>query len=70
MGKSNETKGQVIESLPNQLFRVQTNDGTLYMCYLSGNMRFHNVKILVGDHVRFLIDPHGGKTTNRIIRRV
>lgn len=69
MSKGNEIKGQVIESLPNQLFRVQYEDKQ-YLCYLSGNMRLHKIKVFVGDRVLFIIDPYGGKTSNRIIRRV
>lgn len=69
MGKNNEVVGQVVESLPNAQFRVDV-DGTLYICYLSGGMKVHKIKIFVGDRVRVKLDPYGGKTTNRIVRRV
>jgi len=64
-----ETKmGVVSEALPNTLFRVVMNDdGSTILAYLSGKMRLHRIKILVGDKVEVLIDPYGGK--GRIIRR-
>ena len=64
-----ETKmGVVSEALPNTLFRVVLNDdGNEILAYLSGKMRLHRIKILVGDKVEVLIDPYGGK--GRIIRR-
>lgn len=63
-----ETKfGIVSEALPNTLFRVVFEDDTQLLAYLSGKMRLHRIKILVGDKVEVLIDPYGGK--GRIIRR-
>ncbi len=63
-----ETKiGTVTEALPNTLFRVQLAEDTEIMAYLSGKMRLHRIKILVGDKVEVLLDPYGGK--GRIIRR-
>jgi translation initiation factor IF-1 len=67
MAQQGETKqGVVIEALPNTLFRVEI-DGQLILAYLSGKMRIHRIKILVGDKVDVLIDPYGGK--GRITRR-
>jgi translation initiation factor IF-1 len=62
-----ETKmGVVTEALPNTMFRVAVDD-TEMVAYLSGKMRLHRIKILVGDKVEVLLDPYGGK--GRIIRR-
>jgi translation initiation factor IF-1 len=58
--------GVVSEALPNTLFRVMIDDQET-LAYLSGKMRLHRIKILVGDKVEVLIDPYGGK--GRIIRR-
>lgn len=69
MGNSNERLGIVEESLPNAQFRVSV-DGTMCICYLSGGMRLHKIKLYVGDKVRVVIDPYGGKTSNRIVRRL
>ncbi len=61
--------GTVTEALPNILFRVIPNDSEKEMlAYLSGKMRMHKIRVLVGDRVEVQIDPYGGK--GRIIRRL
>jgi len=64
---NNTVLGIVTESLPNTLFRVDVGEGKLVLSYLSGKMRIHRIKVLVGDRVEVLIDPYGGK--GRIIKR-
>jgi translation initiation factor IF-1 len=67
--EQNTQKGIVVESLPNTMFRVQVgSDSTPTLAYLSGKMRMHKIRILVGDQVEMLIDPYGGKA--RIIKRL
>jgi translation initiation factor IF-1 len=59
----------VIEALPNAMFRVQLKDAEGSMvAYLSGKMKLHRIKVLVGDTVHVLLDPYGGK--GRIVKRV
>lgn len=57
----------VTEALPSTLFRVEIN-GQEILAYLSGKMRLHRIRILVGDSVEVLLDPYGGK--GRITRRL
>ncbi len=57
----------VTEALPNTLFRVDLGEGKIIIAYLSGKMRLHRIKVLVGDKVEVLLDPYGGK--GRIIKR-
>jgi len=46
-------EGEVIENLPNTLFKVQLNKSDkVLLCYLSGKMRKHYIKILPGDKVK------------------
>ena len=59
--------GTVVEALPNTLFRVDIGDGKIILSYLSGKMRMHRIKVLIGDRVEVLLDPYGGK--GRIIKR-
>jgi translation initiation factor IF-1 len=67
--EQNTKRGIVIESLPNTMFRVQIdNDENLTLAYLSGKMRMHKIRILVGDQVEMVIDPYGGKA--RVIKRL
>ena len=63
----NNAMGLVVEALPNTLFRVDLGEGVVIVAYLSGKMRIHRIKVLVGDKVEVLLDPYGGK--GRIIRR-
>ncbi len=64
-----ETEGEVLESLPNTLFRVKLGDGSVIICHLSGKMRMHFIKILPGDRVRIEMTPYD-KTKGRITYRV
>jgi translation initiation factor IF-1 len=60
--------GVVIEALPNTFFKVKRDDtGEEILTYLSGKMRLHRIRVLVGDRVTVEIDPYGGK--GRIIKR-
>lgn len=63
-----EVDGIVKESLPNTLFRVQLEDGSIVLCHLSGKMRMHFIKILPGDRVRLEMTIYD-KTKGRIVYR-
>jgi translation initiation factor IF-1 len=60
--------GVVTEALPNTLFRVDTERGENVIAYLSGKMRMHRIKVIVGDKVLLEDNPYGGKL--RITKRV
>ncbi len=66
-GKGNTVSGVVTEALPNTLFRVKLGDDTEGLAYLSGKMRLHHIKVLVGDRVEVEPDLYGGK--GRIVKR-
>lgn len=52
-------EGEVIENLPNTLFKVQLNDSDkVLLCYLSGKMRKNYIKILPGDKVKVEVTPY------------
>ncbi len=60
---------QVTEALPNTFFKVKREDnGEEMLTYLSGKMRLHRIRVLIGDKVVVEIDPYGGK--GRIVKRV
>jgi translation initiation factor IF-1 len=63
-----EKNGVVKESLPNTLFRVELEDGSIILCHLSGKMRMHFIKILPGDKVKVEMTPYD-PTKGRIILR-
>ncbi len=63
-------EGEVIENLPNTLFRVKI-EGTdkVVLCYLSGKMRRNFIKIMPGDKVKLEItpfDPNRGRIIYRL----
>ncbi len=46
-----EMNGTVTETLPNTNFKVQLENGHVVMAHLSGRMRKHYIRIVVGDFV-------------------
>lgn len=70
MGEGHIAQGVVEEALPNTLFRVKIaapEGEQVVLAYLSGKMRLHRIKVLVGDKVELQLDPYGGRA--RITRR-
>lgn len=63
-------EGMVVENLPNTMFKVKIgNNQNTVLCYLSGKMRKHFIKIIPGDRVRVEITPYD-KFRGRIIYRL
>jgi translation initiation factor IF-1 len=66
--------GTIVEALPNTLFRVEVEDldgkveEETALVYLSGKMRIHRIRVLVGDKVKIQTDPYGGR--GRIVQRL
>ena len=62
-------EGKIQEILPNTMFRVLLDDvNTEVIGYLSGKMRTHNIKVLLGDRVAMEFSPYD-LTRGRITRR-
>lgn len=61
-------EGQVIEALPDTHFRVRLDDGKEIMAHLSGKLRIHRIKILLGDRVTVEISPYD-EEKGRIVYR-
>lgn len=64
-----EIIGQVIEALPNTLFRVKLPDGKIILCHLAGKMRINYIRIMPGDNVRLEVTPYD-PTKGRIVYRM
>lgn len=61
-------EGEVIEALPSTNFRVRLDDGREVLAHLSGKMRMHHIKIMVGDRVLLEFSPYDEKR-GRIVYR-
>jgi translation initiation factor IF-1 len=61
--------GTVIEALPSATFRIMLEDGRVVLGHLSGKMRMHYIKVLVGDRVAVEVSPYDEKK-GRIMRRL
>jgi translation initiation factor IF-1 len=59
--------GTVTDVLPNAMFRVKINE-TNVIGYISGKMRQHDIKVLLGDIVELEFSPYD-LTKGRIVRR-
>jgi len=61
-----EVEGEVVEALPNTMFRVSVEKGQIpnieetriVLCHLSGKMRLNYVRILPGDKVKLEMTPY------------
>ncbi|MEA3407567.1 MAG: translation initiation factor IF-1 [Chloroflexota bacterium] len=63
-----EVEGTVMEALPNTQFRVELDNGHEVLAYISGKMRKHYIRILLGDRVKVELSPYD-LTRGRIIYR-
>ncbi len=62
-------EGQVVDVLPNATFRVKLEtSGQVVMGVISGKMRQHNIKVLLGDRVEIEFSPYD-VSRGRIVRR-
>ena len=60
--------GEIVENLPNAMFRVKLENGHVVLGHSSGKMRMHYIRILPGDKVTVEMTPYD-LTRARIIFR-
>jgi translation initiation factor IF-1 len=53
-----EVEGRVIECLPDATFRVEMENGHIILAHLSGRMRQHYIRVLLGDWVKAELSPY------------
>lgn len=63
-----EMQGEVMENLPNAMFRVRLENGHMVLGHISGKMRMHYIRILSGDKVTVQLTPYD-LTKGRIVFR-
>ena len=60
--------GEIVENLPNAMFRVKLENGHVVLGHISGKMRMHYIRILPGDKVTVEMTPYD-LTKGRIVFR-
>jgi translation initiation factor IF-1 len=63
-----QMQGEIVETLPNAIFRVKLENGHLVLGHISGKMRMHYIRILPGDKVTVELTPYD-LTRARIVFR-
>ncbi|MEK7090113.1 MAG: translation initiation factor IF-1 [Patescibacteria group bacterium] len=61
--------GLVTNALPNTMFRVEIDEGKRVLAHMSGKMRLHHIKVLVGDRVKIEMDEYNPERA-KIIQRL
>ena len=51
-------EGEVLETLPNAMFKVELENKHQVLAHISGKMRMHFIKILLGDKVTVELSPY------------
>lgn len=63
-----EVEGNVVEVMPNAMFRVELQSGHKVLAHISGKMRINFIRILPGDRVKVELSPYD-PTRGRITYR-
>ena len=72
MAKNNdiiEFEGNIVEVLPNQMFKVELDNQHQVICYTGGKMRQFKIRLVAGDRVRIEMTPYDldkGRITRRL----
>jgi translation initiation factor IF-1 len=53
-----ELEGEVVEALPNTMFKVQLDNELEILAHISGKMRMNYIRILPGDRVKVELSPY------------
>jgi translation initiation factor IF-1 len=62
-------EGEVVDVLPNAMFRVKLPNEHVILGYVSGKMRQFEIRILMGDKVQLEMTPYD-IDRGRIVRRL
>jgi len=64
-----KVEGEVTDVLPNAMFKVKLQAGSIVLGYISGKMRQNEIRILDGDRVEIEMSPYD-LSKGRITRRL
>ncbi len=62
-------EGEIVEVLPNQVFRIRLANEHQITAYTGGKMRQHKIRLVLGDKVRVEMTPYDlskGRITHRL----
>jgi translation initiation factor IF-1 len=64
-----EMEGTITDVLPNQMFKVELENGHIVTCYTGGKMRRFRIRLVLGDKVKIEMTPYDldkGRITYRV----
>ena len=64
-----ELEGEIVNVLPNQMFRVRLENGHEITAYTGGKMRQYKIRMILGDKVKVEMSPYD-LSKGRIIFRL
>ena len=53
-----EVDGEIVETLPNAMFRVILENDHMVLAHVSGKMRMHYIKLMPDDKVKLELSPY------------
>ena len=53
-----QIEAEVVDALPNAMFKVRLDNGHEVLAHLAGKMRMHYIRIVPGDKVTVEISPY------------
>jgi translation initiation factor IF-1 len=53
-----ELEGNIVDVLPNQMFKVELENGHVVTCYTGGRMRQFRIRLVMGDRVTIEMTPY------------
>ena len=60
--------GEIVECLPNAMFKVKLENGHVVLAHVSGKMRMYFIRIVPGDKVTVELSPYD-LDRGRVIKR-
>ena len=64
-----ELEGNIVDVLPNQMFKVELDNGHIITAYTGGKMRKFRIRLVLGDRVTVEMTPYDldkGRITYRV----
>jgi len=62
-------QGEVVEVLPNAMFRIRLENGAMILGHTSGKMRKNRIRVIIADKVEVEMTPYD-LSKGRVVRRL